>query len=99
MIKFVNKIEDIPSGECWVIVKNQSVHFEGDERSRTAPGHGYPAHTNQYAVVYQVFTDEESFKSELARYVKDQQFGGFSARGFKFTPYVTKTTIEVGVQP
>jgi hypothetical protein len=94
-LKFVNSLDDIPQTECWVIVKGTSVHHEGDERSRTHPGHGYPEHTDHFVQVYEVFTDEEIFKSQLAHEVKEAHFGGSSVRGFKFTPYTTKTTVEV----
>ena len=31
-----------------ILLAEQSVFFEGDERSRTNPGHGYPARTETY---------------------------------------------------
>lgn len=94
-VKFVHSLDDIPQTECWVIVKASSVHHEGDERSRTNPGHGYSAYTENFVEVYEVFTDEEIFKSELAHEMKDMRFGGYSVRGFKFIPYVAKTTVEI----
>jgi len=38
---------DIPEGPHFAVhvYKTDSTYVEGDERSRTAPGHGYPAHT------------------------------------------------------
>jgi len=97
MSKYVSKLEDIPNSECWVIVKGTSVTIPGDERSRTAPGHGYPEHTDHYVQVYEVFNNEEAFKGELAHQVKDARFGSPTVRGFKFVPYVTKTEIVVSV--
>ena len=38
-------INDIPDGDVFLILKPTSVHVPGDERSRTNPGHGYPAET------------------------------------------------------
>lgn len=95
--KFVSNLEDIPMTECWVIAAATSVHHDGDERSRTNPGHGYPEHTDHYVTLYTVFTDEEEFKSELAREVKSssQSFSTTKYRGFKITPYTTKTVVEV----
>jgi hypothetical protein len=72
--KFVSRLEDIPTIECWVIIKALTVHHEGDERSRTAPGHGYPAGTDNYVQVYEVFTSEEAFKAELAKELKSQHY-------------------------
>jgi hypothetical protein len=94
--KFVSKLEDIPNIECWVIISQTSVHVPGDERSRQAPGHGYPEHTDTYVTVYEVFTNEEEFKAELAHEVKSYQtYSSNRFRGFKLTPYTTRTVVEV----
>lgn len=37
--------------DTYIIIENVSVYIPGDERSRTAPGHGYPAHTDTYQKV------------------------------------------------
>jgi len=41
---------DVPTGLHYAILvyKTESVYIEGDERSRTNPGHGYPARTEVY---------------------------------------------------
>lgn len=41
---------DVPTGLHYAILvyKHESVYHEGDERSRTNPGHGYPAHTETF---------------------------------------------------
>ena len=45
----------------------KSVYVEGDERSRTAPGHGYPAHTDVYPTYeYWVVKSEDVLKKALA---------------------------------
>jgi hypothetical protein len=42
----VDNPEALPSDAHYVLLlfKERSVHVPGDERSRTHPGHGYPAH-------------------------------------------------------
>lgn len=93
---FVSKLEDIPRTASWAILQNLAVYHEGDERSRQAPGHGYPAHTDNYVTVMEVFTDEVAFMSTLAHEVREQnRFGGREVRGFKLVPYTAKTVIEV----
>ena len=44
--KRISKASDIPSMPHFVIVttSQQTIHHEGDQRSRTNPGHGYPAY-------------------------------------------------------
>jgi hypothetical protein len=39
---------NIMSKPHWALITSVSVYHEGDERSRTNPGHGYPAHTTQH---------------------------------------------------
>jgi hypothetical protein len=62
--KYVRSPSDIPSQEHWAIIKGSSVHHEGDERSRTAPEHGYPAYTEQI-VEYEAYLTEEKFKQAM----------------------------------
>ncbi len=40
----------MPEGTHYAIIvyTTDKVYIEGDERSRTNPGHGYPAHTASY---------------------------------------------------
>lgn len=45
---FQNKVTspaEFPEGDHLALIEFRSVHHEGDERSRTNPGHGYPTHT------------------------------------------------------
>lgn len=93
--KLVRTLEDLSLTECWVIVKDGAVHHEGDERSRTHPGHGYPEYTERFVQIYELFENEQLFKDALASQVKEQRFGSPSVRGFKLIPYTTKTIVEV----
>ena len=45
-MKRVNSPDDIPDTDHYAVLvyKTTSTHVPGDERSRTHPGHGYPAH-------------------------------------------------------
>lgn len=65
-MKRVKGPSDIPNGEHYqvIVYKTTSVSHEGDERSRTNPGHGYPAYTETFNVFEQyVSTDEKELKS------------------------------------
>jgi len=64
--KHVSKPGDIPQGAHWAIISSQSVHIPGDQRSRDAPGHGYPERTETY-ISYEAFTSEADFKAEVER--------------------------------
>lgn len=58
----VDKPSKLPQGRCYVIqfYENYSVHHEGDERSRTNPGHGYPAYTEHITKIRQFVTSDEA---------------------------------------
>jgi hypothetical protein len=65
-MKYVNKPNDIPEGEHFAILEFSSIHHEGDERSRTNPGHGYPAY-DEPSVKYIAFDTKEEFLYEIRR--------------------------------
>jgi len=44
-MRYVRSLDNIPDGEHYVAFLDEKVNIPGDERSRTNPGHGYPAHT------------------------------------------------------
>jgi hypothetical protein len=59
-----------------LVFKTNSIYHEGDERSRTCPGHGYPAHTETiHSIDYISFGSKEQMdawvvKAETASYDK-----------------------------
>ena len=61
---YVKNQADVPTDQHWAILTFTSVHIPGDERSRTNPGHGYPASTERY-VEYTAFTNEEEWEAEI----------------------------------
>lgn len=56
--------KDIPEGEHYAIIEFGSISIPGDERSRTNPGHGYPART-EAKTDYIVFNDKEGWLHEI----------------------------------
>lgn len=66
MFTRVTKLSDIPTTPHYVIVEIDSVNIPGDERSRTHPGHGYPAETRYYPSM-RVTTDVEVWKKEIEK--------------------------------
>lgn len=92
---YVNSVGDIPEGEHWIALRNQSVHIPGDERSRTHPGHGYPAHTDNYLSMI-VFENKEAME-EWVRKEEEQRYQAYPYKIlFMRTPQVT-TRIEVSI--
>jgi hypothetical protein len=68
---YVGKVDDLPAGEHFVILELGSISIPGDERSRTHPGHGYPAHT-ETTVKYIVFNSREAWETEIKRRVEEK---------------------------
>lgn len=77
---------------CFLILTEGSYTTPGDERSRTHPGHGYPASTEYYTEVEVVATIEELQsrveRMSANRFSKSFQFG-------EFKPMKTETTIAL----
>lgn len=62
--------EDVPKETHFAVLifKTRQIHHEGDERSRTHPGHGYPAHTETVHIIeYVVFSDEDEMKEWISK--------------------------------
>jgi hypothetical protein len=68
---FATKVEapdQVPNDRHFAILvfKSSTVHVPGDERSRTAPGHGYPAHdVTHQSYEYWAVGDRESLKDAI----------------------------------
>jgi hypothetical protein len=67
-MKFVTQASDVPKGTHFVILeyKTSSYYVEGDERSKTHPGHGYPGGYETENKIYQLVTeDKEEWESQV----------------------------------
>jgi hypothetical protein len=52
---------EMPTENHYAVIEYGSTYIPGDERSRTNPGHGYPART-EYHVEYIVFESRETWE-------------------------------------
>lgn len=71
-MKRVHSKEDVPCGHHYsvLVYKTSSTYVEGDERSRTHPGHGYPAHTEtNESFEHFVTTDRGDWERYIAELV------------------------------
>lgn len=62
---FVTKRDDVPEGLHFVILEFDTIDIPGDERSRTDPGHGYPA-SKEPVVRYRAYTDRDEWVEAIA---------------------------------
>ena len=90
---YVNAKRDMPDEPHWAILKFGSIHVPGDERSRTNPGHGYPAH-NEPVVKYEVYLTEEAMLAAV-RQIEERPYHTESYTVIKVEPVQIKTEISV----
>lgn len=66
------KLDDIPGDgkPCYLVLRPTSYTIPGDERSRTNPGHGYPAHTVNAWDIYSFDTKDE-WEKEIKSLTKE----------------------------
>ena len=58
------KHSDIPEVEHWAIIETENIFIPGDERSKTNPGHGYPA-SIESVIKYSYFTSEAALQHAI----------------------------------
>lgn len=61
-VVYVNKAEDVPTVEHWAIITSTSVYTPAS--GEWAPGHGYPAGSDNY-IKYEAYTDKAEFEEEV----------------------------------
>ena len=82
---------EIMAAPHWAIIKIQTTYHEGDERSRTNPGHGYPAHSTS-AMVYQPYETEEEV---LDKIISMQKQDYVRCTVIKAAPLTIETKVEL----
>lgn len=85
-------LHDIPEEQHWAIITTSQIHHEGDERSRTNPGHGYPAYS-ETVISYQAFDDEHEWKHEIGQLETRKA----AYRAMKVFPANVSTSVNVVV--
>ena len=73
------------------IIATETTHHEGDQRSRDAPGHGYPAHSTSSEVIT-MYENKEKWEEAIRR-KSSAKYG----RPDKFTAIIYRV-VEVETQ-
>lgn len=88
---YVRTPDQVPLQEHFAVFSGGSRYIEGDERSRTNPGHGYPAHTEHF-IQYEAYLTEDKFRAAIEEKTKQQK----EFRAALITPLtITSTTTVV----
>ena len=81
-----------PNGPHWAILTYSTIHVPGDERSRTNPGHGYPA-SNEAIVRYTAFSDEDKWREAI----RNHEIAKIPYNAMRVIPAVIATNIQIDV--
>lgn len=84
------QLSKTPDCDHWAIITESTIYIPGDERSRTNPGHGYSATTEQ-VIKYDAYTDYNSFELDCIRLTKTNK----KFKVMKVVPLTIKTNITI----
>lgn len=70
-MKWIHNKSEVPKGPHFAIIEFSSYYVEGDEHSRSAPGHGYPG-GYESKCEYIVFENELEWKTEINKRMTSQ---------------------------
>jgi hypothetical protein len=63
--KRIDNISELKVGDNYIILENESTYIDGDERSRTNPGHGYPGYTAHSINMILYYQDKEAWEHDI----------------------------------
>lgn len=90
---YVSRESDIPTDKHFAVIVFDSIWIEGDERSRTNPGHGYPGYSQQI-IKYIAFAHENALKKWIIENESKRNFAVIHARRVSFEKSIS---IKVGI--
>ena len=80
----------------YAIIIESSIHHPGDERSRTHPGHGYPAHT-ETVQEFKEFKNEGEFRQWIERQ-ESRPYSSETYRAIAFKPVEITKTVSFNIR-
>lgn len=80
----------------YAVIIERSIHHEGDERSRTHPGHGYPAYT-ETVHDFKEFKNEAEFRAWIER-EESSKYRSTRYRPIAFKPVEIKKNISFDIK-
>lgn len=95
---YVSQRRNMPEGPHYAIISFSSIYIPGDERSRTNPGHGYPAH-NQPTVQYQAFDNREEWEKEIRKLEDRTGYGQGQYIAGYFSPARVERAVQISGAP
>lgn len=96
--QYPKKVDELPPGEFYAILKPTSTTVPGDERSRTYPGHGYPEHSVDSWDI-EVFTDHTAWEAEIRRLSAQTGYFREPFKAVIMKPVSVRTQIMIDIEP
>lgn len=90
--KRINSISELMEGDKYLILDDTSTYIEGDERSRTHPGHGYPGYT-VHSINMLLYYNKEDWEYDI----KGRTVLGDKFKAVVMQPIVINTKVEVTI--
>jgi len=97
----IKSSEQMPKEKHYAILifSMQAIRVPGDERSRTAPGHGYPEHTDYYETFeYWVTNSLDILKKGIALLEQEKDTPKYNVIQVSPLSISTEIKINVGVE-
>jgi hypothetical protein len=92
-VVYVHRAEEIPTVEHWAIIETSS--YTTAASGEWAPGHGYPASTENY-VTYTAYTDKADFEAEVRDRLEEKPWRSHSTfRTIHVQPLTIKTNVTL----
>ncbi|OFZ60734.1 MAG: hypothetical protein A2381_15290 [Bdellovibrionales bacterium RIFOXYB1_FULL_37_110] len=95
MAIYVSNADSVPKCQHWAILKFQTIHIPGDERSRTNPGHGYGPST-ETTCSYVAYMNEQEWVVEVQK-LASRAFPSDDFIAIKVIPATITTKVSVSV--
>lgn len=80
--------------EKYAVIYSETIHHEGDERSRTNPGHGYPAYTETVETL-KTFENEAALKAWIE--INNRGYGSKSFKAIKYVELKVSTEVVISL--
>lgn len=80
----------------FAVIIERNIHHEGDERSRTHPGHGYPAYT-ETVKEFKEFKDEAEFRQWI-ECAESKRYRGETYKAIAYKPVEITKTISFDIK-
>jgi hypothetical protein len=79
----------------YAVIYKDTIHHEGDQRSRDCPGHGYPAYSETIEKI-QTFKDEAALKEWILNNTTRYNSKAFTAIKYQELKVSTEVVVDVG---